>query len=51
MRCQSQEKLEQLRALEHSIKIGVLISPKQFIGIDTKEDLQLFEQYINSMKQ
>jgi len=45
------EKLEQLRALEHSIKIGVLISPKQFIGIDTKEDLQLFEQYINSMKQ
>jgi 3-deoxy-manno-octulosonate cytidylyltransferase (CMP-KDO synthetase) len=44
------EKLEQLRALEHSIKIGVLISSKQFIGIDTKEDLRLFKQYINSMK-
>jgi 3-deoxy-manno-octulosonate cytidylyltransferase (CMP-KDO synthetase) len=42
------EKLEQLRALEHSIKIGVLVSPKQFIGIDTIENLQLFEQYVNS---
>ncbi|WP_291494448.1 3-deoxy-manno-octulosonate cytidylyltransferase [Desulfurella sp.] len=41
------EKLEQLRALEFSIKIGVLIVSKQFIGIDTKDDLQLFEQYIN----
>lgn len=44
------EKLEQLRALEHSIKIGVLKSTKYFIGIDTKEDLKLFEKYINSQK-
>ncbi len=41
------EKLEQLRALEHSIKIGVLTTSKRFIGIDTQEDLQLFEQFIN----
>ncbi|MGC8791608.1 MAG: 3-deoxy-manno-octulosonate cytidylyltransferase [Desulfurella sp.] len=41
------EKLEQLRALEYSIKIGVLQVSKHFIGIDTKDDLQLFEQYIN----
>ncbi|OSS42919.1 3-deoxy-manno-octulosonate cytidylyltransferase [Desulfurella amilsii] len=44
------EKLEQLRALDHSIKIGVLTSSGHFIGIDTKEDLQLFEQYVNSTK-
>ncbi len=41
------EKLEQLRALENSIKIGVLQTSKHFIGIDTQEDLLIFEEFIN----
>ncbi|MGB9755865.1 MAG: 3-deoxy-manno-octulosonate cytidylyltransferase [Desulfurella sp.] len=44
------EKLEQLRALENSIKIGVLTTSKNFIGIDTRKDLELLEQYINSIQ-
>lgn len=44
------EKLEQLRALENSIKIGVLKTSKNFIGIDTKDDLKSLKQYINSIE-
>lgn len=44
------EKLEQLRALENSIKIGVLQTSKNFIGIDTKDDLESLKQYINSIE-
>lgn len=34
------ESLEQLRALENGYKIKVIESDKQFIGVDTKEDLE-----------
>lgn len=43
------EKLEQLRALENSIKIGVKTTRKYFIGIDTENDLKLFDNYITNL--
>ncbi len=42
------EKLEQLRALENGIRIFVLISDFQSIGIDTPEDLEAAELYLQS---
>lgn len=40
------EKLEQLRALENGIRIKVVKTEFQSIGIDTPEDLERAEQYI-----
>lgn len=40
------EKLEQLRALENGIRIKVVKTAFQSIGIDTPEDLERAEQYI-----
>ena len=39
-RCEQIEKLEQLRALENGIRIKVLQTDYQGIGIDTPEDLE-----------
>lgn len=44
------EKLEQLRALENGIRIYVLVSNLESIGIDTPEDLALAEAKIKEMK-
>jgi len=44
------EKLEQLRALENGIKIYVLKSDLESIGIDTEEDLKLAEKKIEKMR-
>ena len=41
------EKLEQLRALEMGAKIGVSITDKRTIGIDTLEDVEVFEQFLD----
>ena len=40
------EKLEQLRALENGMKIKVIKTEFQSIGIDTPEDLVLAEKYL-----
>jgi 3-deoxy-manno-octulosonate cytidylyltransferase (CMP-KDO synthetase) len=40
------ESLEQLRALENSIKIKTCITNKKLIGVDTKEDLKKVEEYL-----
>ena len=40
------EKLEQLRALENGIRIKVVKTAFQSIGIDTPEDLARAEEYI-----
>lgn len=40
------EKLEQLRAMENGIRIYVLLSDFQSIGIDTPEDLELAEKTV-----
>ena len=36
-----QEKLEQLRALEHGFRISVVITPHDSLSVDTPEDLAL----------
>ncbi len=40
------ERLEQLRALEAGWKIKVVLTDREFIGIDTPEDLKLAEEFI-----
>jgi len=40
------EELEQLRALEHGVRIKVLDSPKDTIGVDTPEDLKRVEEIL-----
>lgn len=42
------ESLEQLRWLEHGYKIGVGISEVETIGIDTPEDLEKAERFLDS---
>ncbi len=42
------EKLEQLRALEHGMKIECLIGDYNCISIDTREDVELFRSSIES---
>lgn len=39
------ERLEQLRFLEHGIRVGVVETGKDTIGIDTPEDLRAAEEY------
>ena len=43
---ESAEKLEQLRALEHGVRIKVLDSPVDTIGVDTPEDLHRVEEVL-----
>ncbi len=45
------ESLEQLRWLENGYKIGVGITHKETIGIDTPEDLQAAEEYLKTIKE
>ena len=40
------EKLEQLRAIESDIEIKILVTNEKPIGIDTKEDLQKFQNWL-----
>jgi len=40
------ETLEQLRALEHGVRIRVLLSPRASIGVDTPQDLAHIEAYL-----
>ena len=42
------ESLEQLRWLENGYKIGVGISEVETIGIDTPEDLEKAERFLDS---
>jgi 3-deoxy-manno-octulosonate cytidylyltransferase (CMP-KDO synthetase) len=42
------EKLEQLRALENGMKIKVIQTQFQSIGIDTPEDLEWAEEYLKN---
>ncbi len=44
------EELEQLRALEHGVRIKVLDSPKDTIGVDTPEDLRRVEEILKEME-
>ena len=44
------EKLEQLRALENGMKIKVIKTDFQSIGIDTPEDLVQAEKHLQSQK-
>ncbi|HEX67779.1 MAG TPA: 3-deoxy-manno-octulosonate cytidylyltransferase [bacterium] len=44
---EEKEKLEQLRPLYNSIPIRVVIAFKDSIGVDTKEDLEKLEKYLN----
>ena len=41
-----QEKLEQLRTLEHGFRISVVISPHDSVSVDTVEDLDLVQNII-----
>lgn len=41
------EGLEQLRALEHGVRIKVLDSPKDTVGVDTPEDLERVEKILS----
>lgn len=45
------ESLEQLRWLENGYKIGVGITHKETIGIDTPEDLEAAEAYLKTIKE
>ena len=45
---ESIEKLEQLRVLEKGFKIKVAITKAQTIGIDTKEDIEIFKTHLSS---
>lgn len=40
------EQLEQLRALEHGVRIKVLDSPKDTVGVDTPQDLERVERIL-----
>jgi 3-deoxy-manno-octulosonate cytidylyltransferase (CMP-KDO synthetase) len=42
------EGLEQLRALEHGVRIKVLASPKDTIGIDTPDDVKRVEMILKN---
>lgn len=42
------EKLEQLRALEHGHRIAVGITDEATIGVDTREDVEAFERYLDA---
>lgn len=44
--CEKIEKLEQLRALENGIKIGIVFSDEIPISVDTPEDLEKARQYL-----
>lgn len=44
------EKLEQLRWLESGYKIGVGLTDIETVGIDTPEDLERAERFLNSIK-
>ncbi|MCU0666585.1 MAG: 3-deoxy-manno-octulosonate cytidylyltransferase [Candidatus Omnitrophica bacterium] len=44
------EKLEQLRVLEEGIKIKVLETKFETIGVDTQEDLEKVKHYLNEQK-
>lgn len=44
---ESLEKLEQLRALENGIQIGVIITPHKSHGVDTPEDVDIVEKFLN----
>jgi len=41
-----QEKLEQLRALEHGFRISVVITPHDSVSVDTPEDLALVRNIV-----
>jgi 3-deoxy-manno-octulosonate cytidylyltransferase (CMP-KDO synthetase) len=41
------EKLEQLRALENGIQIGVIITTHKSHGVDTPEDVAIVEKFLN----
>ncbi|MBA2629278.1 MAG: hypothetical protein H0U78_04495, partial [Rickettsiaceae bacterium] len=43
------EKLEQLRALENGMKIGVCVSDEVPLSVDTKEDLEKANLYYSKM--
>jgi 3-deoxy-manno-octulosonate cytidylyltransferase (CMP-KDO synthetase) len=42
------ERLEQLRALEHGVRIRVLLTPHGSIGVDTPADVQRLAAYLDS---
>ncbi len=44
------EKLEQLRALEHGVKISVIITDNDTIGVDVPEDIKRVEQKLRLSK-
>ncbi len=44
------EKLEQLRALENGIKIDILLSELESIGVDTPADLQMAEEKLRQLQ-
>ena len=44
------ESLEQLRALENGYKIKVITTDKHFVGVDTKEDLELVNEIYSHNK-
>src|SRR5438132_459407 len=43
------EQLEQLRALEHGVKIRVVITKHASIGVDTPDDVALAEQRLSTI--
>ena len=42
------ETLEQLRALEHGVRIRVLLTPQASIGVDTPDDLTRFAAHLEA---
>lgn len=44
------EKLEQLRMLENGIKIKIVVTDKESISIDTKEELEVARRFYKSLK-